>query len=249
MAQPTRVSTQLPAGAIHILDAQGDALTRYVELKNFKLTAEDLNRLQTEICPDWLLHIVNVETENPDGFYFERYDQRCLFNGGRDLTNETMSAAGGDTGYLAGVLDTYNTVRSNRIEKLTREVVLSETPRVFLRHAIPLISKGNVKQILICSRYENSVSDSDVLVKKALGTRQKIEDIITITKSQIVPFLGIQRRHALLLHARKRLDDLWMNSLEPVNAGRDAFIDNLRERIGHDPIGTLLLGDRLAVNR
>ncbi|MCG8491481.1 MAG: hypothetical protein MI743_07695 [Sneathiellales bacterium] len=249
MANPTRVSTQLPAGAIHILDPQGDALTRYVELKNFKLTADDLNKLQTEICPDWLLHIVNVETENPEGFFFERYDQRCLFNGGRDLTNETMFAAGGDTGYLAGVLDTYNSVRSHKIEKLTREVVLSETPRVFLRHTIPLISKGNVKQILICSRYEDTVSNSDILVKKALGTRQKIEDIITVTKSQIVPFLDIQRRFTLIYQARKRLDDLWMNSLEPIHAGRDAFIDNLRERIGHDPVGALLLGDRLAVYR
>lgn len=248
MAQPTRVSTQLPAGAIHILDPQGDALTRYVELKNFKLTAEDLNKLQTEICPDWLLHIVNVETENPEGFYFERYDQRCLFNSGRDLTNQTMHSSG-EPGYLEGVLDTYSTIRKNNIEKLTREVVLSDTPRIFLRHAIPLVSKGNVKQILICSRYQDVVSDSDILIKKALGTRQKIEDIITVTKSQIVPFLGIQRRHALIFHARKRLDDLWMNSLEPIHAGRDSFIDNLRERIGHDPIGTLLLGDRLAINR
>lgn len=248
MAQPTRVSTQLPAGAIHILDPQGDALTRYVELKNFKLTAEDLNKLQTEICPDWLLHIVNVETENPEGFYFERYDQRCLFNSGRDLTNQTMHSSG-EPGYLEGVLDTYSTIRKNNIEKLTREVVLSDTPRIFLRHAIPLVSKGNVKQILICSRYQDVVSDSDILIKKALGTRQKIEDIITVTKAQIVPFLGIQRRHALIFHARKRLDDLWMNSLEPIHAGRDSFIDNLRERIGHDPIGTLLLGDRLAINR
>ncbi len=139
--------------SIHMLDPQGDALARYIRFKHLMIGAEELLAIQNFVCPDWLIHVLDAECANPEGFVFDLYDRRCLFDGGRDITGLCVGELG-VPGYNDGNLERYELVKRFGRPCLTHETLLANPERSYYRYISPMISEGGVQKMLIASRYQ-----------------------------------------------------------------------------------------------
>ncbi len=139
--------------SIHVIEPQGDSLARFIRYKHHHLGAEELFNIQNFICPDWLIHILDVSAANPEGFLIERYDDRCLFDGGRDITGitvEQMNAPHGNQGNL----ERYSSVKRFGRPSLTLESITDDPERSYHRYLSPMISENGAKKILVACRYQ-----------------------------------------------------------------------------------------------
>ncbi len=158
--------------SIHGVDSQGDSLARFVRYKEYNLDAEDLFIIQNFISPDWLIHTMITESDDPKGFVIDRYDNRCLYDGGRDITGMAIGDAH-DPQYIEGSLQKFVSVRDRGAISLTKETIALNPNRVYMRYMTPMVTWDGQVKILIACRYqeiekqsvENSQDLSEVLKK------------------------------------------------------------------------------------
>ncbi|MEH6476680.1 MAG: hypothetical protein V7727_13390, partial [Sneathiella sp.] len=104
---PKRLTTSYVSGSIHLLDSQGDALTRLLNFKDNSLTAADLFALKDHVCPQWLWHVVDAEPESPNEFHFTHFDNRCMFEGGKNYAGLRLGDFK-DVEYSANLKEVYS---------------------------------------------------------------------------------------------------------------------------------------------
>jgi len=148
-----RKSIDYTPSSIHLMDRQGSALVRFVAYKQSCLDCNDIFILQNFISPDWLLHLLNVESEETGEIYFERYDERCLYGDGVDLNGYTIAEMN-DPVFTAGILRVIARAKSTRKPHFSLEAISGSHSRSYLRYAVPLIEDGKIRQILFTCRYQ-----------------------------------------------------------------------------------------------
>jgi hypothetical protein len=154
-----RKTIEYTPSSIHLMDRQGDALARFIQYKNQHLEGEDFFILQNFICPDWLVHVLNVDNPDPSKFFYERYDDRCAYQGGKDLTGLTIEEIR-DPVYLVDSLELYCAVRASGKPRFTKETVSIEPVRSFLRYVVPFTYSDDDKRMLVCCRYQDIESEN-----------------------------------------------------------------------------------------
>lgn len=171
-----RHTTPLPSSAVYWTDTQCSALAQYVAYKGHSLGLEELYQLSTDISPDCIIHVANVEGD-PDSFYFEQFDPRCLYKRGENFAGKSVLRAC-DPSSADIIMDSYIAARDGS-SQFSKEVVLSGPGRIFVRYVTPLRTNGVIKQILICSRYQMIANSKNINLKFTLPTYQQIEKTLS----------------------------------------------------------------------
>jgi len=161
-----RKSIDYTSSSIHLMDRQGSALVRFIAYKQLQLDCDDLFTLQNFISPDWLVHILNVESDESDRFYFERYDERSLYGDGVDLTSYTIAEMN-DSTFTNGILSVVARAQSTGKPQFSLETICGSQNRSYLRYAVPLIEDGRIRQILFTCRYQE-IEGKDPAVNRFL---------------------------------------------------------------------------------
>ncbi|MEH6402942.1 MAG: hypothetical protein V7750_06170 [Sneathiella sp.] len=161
-----RKSIDYTPSSIHLMDRQGSALVRFIAYKQSHLDCNDLFILQNFISPDWLVHILNVESDDSAGFYFERYDERCLYGDGVDLNGYTLSEMNDPT-FTAGILNVIAKTKLTGKSHFSLESITGPQNRTYLRYATPLKENGHIREILFTCRYQE-IDGKDPAVNRFL---------------------------------------------------------------------------------
>lgn len=231
MENSQRETKFLVPGAIHLLDEEGDRLNHFIEFQRGRIDEEALWKLRNEVAPSWLFHVLETKAESPLAYKFLEYDNRCLFRNNMDLKGLCVGNAAGP-GYADGAGKVYNNVRSSGVPSVTYELISDDLPRTYIRQAIPLIRKGNVEQILVASRYQEVLGDTDILREERPVTGEKVEYTLSAGHGTIH---GIGVSEKLLS----------MSILKTIDPERDALRDNFRKGIRKDPFCTVFAGNHL----
>ena len=171
-----RQSIDYTPSSIHIMDQQGSALVRFVAYKNYDLESEDLFILQNFISPDWLVHILNVESCDTAQFYFERYDERSLFDENNDLTGLSIGEMESPI-YTPSNLASFEVIRSTSTHRFSLETISDAPSRSLLRYVLPLMQDGRVTKVLITSRYQ-TIEGIDLSINNILQEDNEFDFMI-----------------------------------------------------------------------
>lgn len=171
-----RHSTPLPPSAVYTTDTQCAALAQYVSHNEHCIGPEELYQLATNISPDCIIHVANVEGD-ADGFYFDQFDPRCLYKRGESFAGKNVLAAC-DPNFADIIMESYVAAR-NGSSRFSKEIVLSGPGRIFVRYVTPLMSKGVIKQILICSRYQMISNSENINLNVTLPPYQQVRKILS----------------------------------------------------------------------
>lgn len=134
---------------------------RYVAFKGHVLSEEDLFLLQNFICPDWLVHTMQVEADSPEYYFIDRYDDRCLFEARRDMTGVRMGEY--DPEYIGTSLPRYLSAKIEKRIILTHDTVQSRPSRSYLRFIFPYLTIGGEEKLLLTCRYTSVREDAENL--------------------------------------------------------------------------------------
>lgn len=232
-----RQTTPLEPSLVHVVDDECSAAAFYVRSKGNRIGAEELHALKTNVSPNCITHIVNVEGD-PNQFFFDTYDRDCLYANGADFQGKLIHEVC-DPGTANGILDTYDAVRRGQ-DRLSRVIILSNPSRAFFCFATPLIENGQIKQILVCSRYQKIISQRQIVPDKFSIACQKIERLIATVAGALAP--TVLARYARWYYP------LAVNGLESIYIRRNPFINNLLEGIGEYPISTIFESNGLSIS-
>ncbi len=232
MENSLRETKLLVPGAIHLLDDEGDRLNHFIDVQRGQIDEEALWKLRNEIAPSWLFHILETKADNPLAYKFLEYDNRCLFRNSMDLKGLCVGNAAGPD-YADGAGKVYNNVRSSGLPSVTYELISDNLPRSYIRQAIPLIRKGNVEQIIVASRYQEVLGNSDVLREEFPVAGEEVENTLPAS-------------HGTIRSPRISEKLLGMSILETIDSEGDTPGHNLREGVRKDPVCTVFTGDHLS---
>ncbi len=171
-----RHTTPLPSSAVYTTDTQCAALAQYVTHKEHCLGPEELFQLATNVSPDCIIHVANVERD-ADSFYFEQFDPRCLYKRGENFAGKNVLDAC-DPSFADVVMDSYIAARDGT-SRFSKEVMLSGPGRIFVRYVTPLMSNGAIKQILICSRYQMIANSENINLNITLPTFRQVKKTLS----------------------------------------------------------------------
>lgn len=228
--QETRLTLEMPAGALHMMDGEGDRFQRFLDFKDNQLDADDLHNLQQNVAPGWMWHIIDADFEQPDGFVFSHYDKRCQLH---DLTGTTL-ADFNDEKYVVDLRKSYLAVRKTCLARFTQETILSGCEsRSFLRIINPLVFSGRQRQLLIATRYQDPSRSIEIAEHLEAPTCEQIKQAL------VGPEVSLERAISseFILELYRRVS---------VGVLRDTGINNLLERLANDPINILLDRDSLS---
>ncbi|MCG8491059.1 MAG: hypothetical protein MI743_05555 [Sneathiellales bacterium] len=156
-----RNSVEYIPSSMKQIDSQGDALMRYIAFKGHVLSEEDLFLLQNFICPDWLIHTMLTDAENPEHYVMDRYDERCLYDNRRDMTGLRMNEFEPD--YICTSLPRYLRAKTEKRIILTHDTVLTRPSRSYLRFIFPYLSTDGEEKLLLSCRYTSIQEDVEDL--------------------------------------------------------------------------------------
>lgn len=156
-----RNSVEYIPSSMRQIDSQGDALMRYIAFKGHVLSEEDLFLLQNFICPDWLIHTVLTDAENPEHFLIDRYDERCLYDNKRNMTGVRMGEF--EPEYIGASLPRYLRAKTEKKIILTHDTVLTRPTRSYLRFIFPYLSTDGEEKLLLTCRYTSVREDVENL--------------------------------------------------------------------------------------
>ncbi|GEM_PF-2776040 len=232
---PVRQTTKFPPGSVHILDSQGDSLARWLHFKNYKLNAGDVFELETTICPDWMWHVVDVTADDPDHYFFKRYDRRCLLENGMDLNGARLIDLP-NVDYVVNLREVYRAVKEDHKDRCSLETILSGTPRSFLRIVNHLEFEGSSNQLLIATRYQDVSGHPDVVHEKGSTTSEKI-------KSTFPPIKGAFERTMTDILA------LQFDRFKAISMNRYASFNNFFKGLSDNPVYAFKRGNGLGISR
>jgi len=225
-----RVTKYFPPGAIHMLDMQGHVLTEYLRFKNYSLTDDDTEFLNSR-CPDWLWHICDISSNNSDHFYYDRWDPRCLLNGGYNFQGVSLGDVA-NRRYVQNVKDSYNLVKVLHAPQLSLEIVSDSDSRSFIRLIHPLSFNGCRQKVLVACVYKDIIDLPYISSGEIAIARQKINATFSARERAVTRILNHQ------VHACKAIYTGWK-----------AELNDMLKRNTDDPVTTFFQGYGLPVGR